>query len=756
MICRAGLQNITVTWAAFLVLFFCPPLLADEQQTEEQTQDEETALPCDEIGEIVVTARRMRQPSFEADRSLHSLSEEHMLRLQGQSLPDNLLETTGVYMQRTNRGAGAPFLRGLVGPQNLITIDGIRFNNSTFRTGPNQYLATIDPSALSRIEVMLGPGSVLYGSDAMGGVIQLFPLDWRKKSGPGLFGGYRFTSYDLASNLWADAQWQDEYVGLMAGGNFMDAGSLRGGDGTKQPISEYLRGSWHARGKYKIGDDMQIGVTYLGMRMRDAGREDRLYEGRFRFYDNDDDFVYLDFRYEPGGMLKQLRVAASYHSMREVIDRYRCDLPENPVEGDAAPCLDAARVGYGKTPREPLTRQEIYTDGVRTPGVMASVDLGFLDDRLRLAGGLEGYFDFVSSAKEQRRGEWEPAWQWHEEERGNFSDGSFYSSFGAFAHAEGDILRHDGHRLVASAGGRVSNFTARADDVPGLGDVDYSHTGLVGSLGVEYLYAARAMAYVNFSQGFRAPNLQETTVMGDTGSKFEVPNDDLSPERSNTLEIGTRLRWKPVRFFVCAFISFADKVIDERELDEDEWRELDLDPEAIGDKPVVQRVNSASGLFWGMEGTLTLGPWMDTVLWARLAWVRAEIETPAGEIYPARRIPPLMGAAGLRYERAERGFYVEIFTRFAGSQTRLHPSDESDLRICEDPDSLGNTYGDSGASCPGTEAWATLNLRAGYRLDKRLRVDVAATNLTDELYHYHGSGIDAPGAGISVSMIGSY
>jgi len=728
----------------FMVILISSPAPAEEEVCEPQVE------------EIVITARRCPQPEFVTDRSLHLLSAEDILVLQGQTLPDVLQETTGVFMQRTNRGAGAPFLRGLVGPENLILVDGIRFNNSTFRSGPNQYLAMIDPTAIDHVEVMLGPGSVLYGSDAMGGVIQVFPLKWRKDTGLGALAGGRFTSHDLSTAVWADAEWQQDDARLLFGGTFRNMESLRAGRGVEQPISDFMNGSWRARGLYGIGDNMELGVTYLGMRVRDAGREDRLYEGRFRFYDNDDDFIYLDWRYRPGGVLKELRVAPSFHRMHEVADRYRCDLPDNPVVGDADACLEAGRIASDRLPPDPFTGQEIYRDTVLTPGVMATADMGFLGGRIRATTGLEAYFDFVYSGAEERRGDRVPPWVWQEAGRGNFSNGSTYRSLGAFVHAEGDLAVRGEHSLIAGAGGRVSNFGAAASDVPGLGDVEYSRTGFVGTAGIKYLYGRSFLAYANFSQGFRAPNLQETTVLGDTGSKFEVPNGDLSPETGNTLEIGTRIRWSPAQFYLSAFVSFMDDVIDERELSGEEWAALGLDPLVVGDKPVVQRINSASGLFWGMEGTAMLGPWLDTTIWARLAWVRAEVENQAGEVYPARRIPPLMGAAGIRYRPADKGFYAEIFTHFAGRQTRLHPSDRTDLRMCEDPQNLGNTYQDSGLKCPGTDGWITLNVRGGYRFDRWLRLDLAATNLTDELYHYHASGVDAPGVGVSISLVGSY
>jgi outer membrane cobalamin receptor len=87
--------------------------------------------------------------------------------------PELLLSVPGVFLQRTNQGGGSAFVRGLTGNQTLLILDGIRFNNSTFRYGPNQYLNTIDPFSLDQIEVVRGSGSVQYGSDALTGAVHL-------------------------------------------------------------------------------------------------------------------------------------------------------------------------------------------------------------------------------------------------------------------------------------------------------------------------------------------------------------------------------------------------------------------------------------------------------------------------------------------------------------------------------------------------------------------------------------------------------
>ena len=84
-----------------------------------------------------------------------------------------LTGAVGVMVQQSTYGQASPFLRGLTGYHVLNLIDGVRFNNSTFRSGPNQYIALVDPSQMQIVEAMLGPSSSQFGSDSMGGTIQL-------------------------------------------------------------------------------------------------------------------------------------------------------------------------------------------------------------------------------------------------------------------------------------------------------------------------------------------------------------------------------------------------------------------------------------------------------------------------------------------------------------------------------------------------------------------------------------------------------
>ncbi|NJN34094.1 MAG: Plug domain-containing protein [Saprospiraceae bacterium] len=138
------------------------------QNSEKNTQSDST------LQELVVTAQRSASDAFITPEAITVLQNGFLGRTLPRSTPEALQGTAGVFVQKTNHGGGSPFVRGLTGNQTLILIDGVRLNNATFRFGPNQYLNTIDPLSIERVEVLRGSGGVAYGSDAMGGTIQIF------------------------------------------------------------------------------------------------------------------------------------------------------------------------------------------------------------------------------------------------------------------------------------------------------------------------------------------------------------------------------------------------------------------------------------------------------------------------------------------------------------------------------------------------------------------------------------------------------
>ena len=701
---------------------------------QEQNQDYET----------VVSASRSNEALGAAGRQVHAVSDQQIYDQQSANVIESITEAPGVHMQQTNVGAGSPILRGLVGPQNLIVLDGLRFNTSTFRTGPNQYLNTLSLLGLEKIEILHGPSGTLFGQGAMGGLIHLITEN------PKLADGLKLRSQIAVST--ADGTRHGDVRGhygardwaLNLGGAFQQRGELRAGHGRIQPASDYQGASWFLKGRKLLGKSMALTTTYRGSMIDGAGRTDRLGQGDIRFYDNFDHFAYLRLGWagSNASLLKSARLSLSWHHTNEKIRRFSCNQSEGIVD-DIVGC--AVRSEFA------VNRRRVYHDKVHVVGIEAQTHLAMLKldksplngvkHRLKLTLGAEANFDRITSNLMDGRLSENYAMR---EKRGNLSDGSSYRTMGAFAQGKFLLMQPFARAgLFLHAGGRVSNFGAFAEEVPGIGTVDYDHLGLSGSGGLQLRVADVLNIYLNYDQGFRAPNLQETTVLGDTGSKFEIPNDNLGPERSATAEFGIRGSYDRLfEYDLTLFRADITGMIDEEDATYNGESEFE-------GKPVKRRINSEQARFMGFTAELKLH-WSDFTLKGHGMWTKGDVTHTEGEQTPARRVPPLQGQVGLRYNlisetykpknNKPRGF-VEFFAQMAARQDRLHPSDERDLRICETQLHTGVLE----QNCQGTRGFYTLNLRGGWEFDENIGFRVGVYNLLDRRYRRHGSGYQAAG-----------
>ena len=207
----------------------------DKENQAKEKNDEEKKSP-EIIHEIEVVAKRAPEARFKTDRSVTIMPRGTMKEQTPRTLPEALHDTPGTFVQQTNMGGGSPIIRGMIGPQLLIMVDGIRFNNSTYRTGPGQYLNLIDPLSIDRIEVLRGPGSVLYGSDAMGGVIQVTSLSGMDTPGShntSLSGNLlsRYQSANKGSVLHGNFEYGHNGFTIIGGGGYKKFNGLEGGSG---------------------------------------------------------------------------------------------------------------------------------------------------------------------------------------------------------------------------------------------------------------------------------------------------------------------------------------------------------------------------------------------------------------------------------------------------------------------------------------------------------------------------------------------
>jgi iron complex outermembrane receptor protein/hemoglobin/transferrin/lactoferrin receptor protein len=656
-----------------------------------------------------VVARGVHEDPFDALREVDVLDARDLAERRPRTVPEALAEIPGAYVQKTNHAGGSPVVRGMIGPQNLILVDGVRLNTSTYRTGPIQYLNTVDGFSLERIELLRGPGSVLYGSDALGGVFQLVTRDPVAPE-PGTTG--RFTPLAILRGNTADLERSGRAAlsvatpgfGLIGGATLRTFGDLRGGgDLGRQIWSGYDELDWDA--KVRVGEPggHRLEVLYQGVRISDAGRTDKL-EARdtLTLYDeNTRDLIYASAVLRLRPIHTRLTLTPSWQRQREVrrVIVFTDDSWETPSK---------------------VTRSD---DVVNTAGMALRGDTRLFARRLDLLYGADYSIDRVlsetsSGASEDTLLPGLPT----------YPEGSRHQRFGLYALATGTPVRTERWvELVVHGGVRLASFASLAPDVPEFGDVRTRHTGGVAAAGVHLRQRGKFAVGLGFDQGFRAPNLSETARVGDTGQWFEIPNPALRPDRSDTLELRGRFHAGPVTFGSAGYVSFLrDLVIRIPASHEGQ-------DDVLG-TPVVQHVNAGSGRVVGVEARVDVDLPLHLWIGGDLTWTRGDYEDPAVGWTPMSRIPPLFGTGRLRFAPPWPQAFVEVYVQAAGAQRRLSPQDESDLRIPEG----------------GTDDWWTLNVRAGLRPIRWLQLSVSGANLTDNFYWIHGSGVAGSGASLSL------
>ncbi|MBL8719141.1 MAG: TonB-dependent receptor [Myxococcales bacterium] len=671
-------------------------------------------------------------PSAPTSRVTRLEADERLAR----STPEALHFEPGVFVQQTGHGQASPFVRGRTGQQTVILFDGIRLNNSTWRQGPNQYLFTIDVGSLAAIEVLRGGASTLYGSDAIGGVVHVRPLEPRVDEDRGLYlrprarlrgggaDGEWSERFQLDAQL--DPAWQ-----ILTGFGFRRLGPLRAGGPVRSPVTGEIPQvpAFEADGKTMLGTGFAeltadvravhqlsptrrlVAATYL-YRQYDAPRTDACppaFAPRSECLRYDEQFRTLAYLAFEGalGPLPRARVVASYQRQHE---RRIGERPSGRARSGGRDDVDTFGIVATAAPHA-LVR----------PGV-----------RLAVSFGADAYFDRIAST----------AWTQFTDldltlplSRGQYLDGSRYATGGAWARVETELVE----LLAIRAGGRLGLVRAKADGeaTSGSRPVDAAFTAHAASLSVELRAKPWLSLIASYDRSFRAPNLDDLTSRQQTGPGFQFENPDLRPEIADTFELGARLRTP--RLLVEGWV-FRSRVRDAI------LRAIrsaadcpPATPQCVGSWSRLQLVNTpGASTLDGFEVSVRYRPIEAVLARASVSYAYGRgpnAQDPGGPEVPLSRVAPLNGNLELRWGGSS-GLWAGGGLRWAAAQTRLAPSDQSDARI----------------PVGGTPGWWALDVRAGYRVDARLLFTVVLENVSDAAYRVHGSSINGPGRGVRVGM----
>lgn len=666
-----------------------------------------------ELETVQVTASRSEARVGEVPQALTVVTRDQIEREAPQTWTELLRGQPGAFTQASGPGQGIVIVRGLKGSEVLHLVDGMRLNNAFFRNSPSQYIALVDPYNIDRVELQRGPGATLYGSDAMGGVVQILTPEYRFDAEDWQFAGKLRTQYgsaDLSRIVRAEGAAGRRGLSLSTGFTFMQYGERDLGGGGRENLTDYL-----ARGY----DGKLLWSPFSSQELMLSGQ----------YFEFPKLARYFDVAGGPGGEGGDVQSYFMPNDRTALHARYRFLAPLGFVHGLelqlGRQVIDDERLRQPNASRIDTEQNRSTLDGVTA---QAWTPVG---DSLSLRYGVELYRDTVDSAKQRT-----PLSSGiTTDTTSTFPDGARQDSLGVYMLAQWQAAA----RWKLDGGLRYSRVATELPATAVSAAADFADDDLTWQFGSLFELTPTLAWTATAARGFRAPNIFDLGTLGPRPSgdveQVNVPNTGLRPETVTSIDSGLRWNQGGWRAELTAFYADYDDRIEAREPTGNTIAEGELgcsDPDGCVE---VQSRNIAQARYWGVEAASGVRvAFVDA--YAVLNWTYGQELRDGAQTTAANRIPPLNGQIGARLS-LPAAVVVEPYVLFAGAQDRLDDDDRNDVRI--DPQ--------------GTAGWATVNLRLGWQAREWLQLQADGRNLLDQDYREHGSGVDAPGAGVVFSAI---
>lgn len=682
--------------------------------------------------EVTITpARGESREVFETAESISIATAEEMSRRAYLILPQALKEEPGIHLQQTTTSQGSLFIRGLTGQQIVTLVNGVRFNNATLRPGANQYVAFIDPDFAERVEVVRGANSSQYGSDALGGTINILTRPaGLMTEGSELHGGFStfFGSADLSAGGAGHLSGGGRNWGFVVAGTGRRTQDLRPGGsidshsvvtrlfglsskllGDRLQDTGYTQYGASAKFVYRAGNADTLTFEYLRGTQLGVRRYDQLDGGLGNLLNRFDPQV-LDFftaRYSRIGLglLDSISATFSFNGQRD--DRTSQSV-NNAAQGLRSKITDE----YNRTNSFGYQAQATTHAGHRSSIVFGGEFYDeYITSRRNELSFNSAMSDFSNIAAVRAR----------------FPNGARYKTLGMFAQSLTSLIPN---RLRGTFGlrySRVSYSQSPADNplsanatptVPpyktNLGDVTFN-TGLVYTISEHFNLTG------NVSRGFRAPNVSDFGSVGNSGIGFEItpeegerlggfagrfdpsqperigsrPLRQLKPEKNYTYDFGVKFRSSRGGATFAVFDSELSDLIERRVVllpqgatGQRIGEQLIIRQDSTGavytalsNSPVFVRANISRVRLRGVEASLLLKLTRELTFNSNASYVRGtDLETrrpPSLE----NGIPPTTGFVSLKWEPAGRAFWFEAYSTFADAQRRFSDNDLQQARI---------------------------------------------------------------------------
>ena len=697
--------------------------------------------------EVVVSATRWRQATGDVPLPVTSVSPEEAALQNPQTTADLLGLSGEVFVQKSQQAGGSPMIRGFATNRLLYTVDGVRMNTAIFRAGNIQNVISLDPFAIENTEILFGPGSMIYGSDAIGGVMSFETLTPRfSLSGQPLISGQavgRTSSADNEKTGHFDVNVGWRKWALVTSFSSFDFGNLR--QGAHGP-ADYVKPFYVQR---QDGLDVVITQDDPLLQIPSAYSQVNLMQ-KVRFSPSPEWDLQYGFHYSEtspyGRYDRNLRLKNglpryaewNYGPQKWMMNNLNVNHLGGTVLYDQM-ILRLARQSFEESRIDrSLNDDERHIRVERVEAYSANLDfIKALGERDTLFFGLEYVVNDVDSTgtdEDVSTGLSVPGPSRYPQ--------ATWKSVAAYLSGQHKLSE----RLLLVGGLRYNQFYLNAEfdttfyPFP-FTTAENNHGALTGSLGAVWRPSASWIVSANLATAFRSPNVDDMGKVFDSEpGAVVVPNPDLGPEYALSTDLSVAKRFgESVQVDLSGFYtSLQDAMV---------RRDFTLNgEESIVYDGVLSRVqaiqNAAVANVFGIQAGLDVRLPSGFSFSSDLNFQEGEEELDDGATSPSRHAAPLFGVSRLTYEAGRLGLQLYAIYQAERDHEDLAEEEKAKTEIYA-ADKNGETY---------SPAWYTLNLKAIYRITDHWSVSAGVENLTDRRYRPYSSGISGPGRNFVLSL----
>lgn len=760
-----------------LILYIIPGVVAvNIANAQTKTLNDTTPAKLINLNEVVFSANKAEEKKSDIPYNIEVINSKTIELENPQTSADMLANTGNIMVQKSQAGGGSPIIRGFEASRVLIVVDGVRMNNAIYRAGHLQDVITLDASMLDRTEIVYGPSSVMYGSDALGGVMHFYtkkPLFSPEDKMLFRMNSYvRYSSANQEKAGHVDFNLGFKKLASLTSISYSDFDDLRTGNG-RDPNPDfgknyyYVGQNWNATADstirnndpniqkrsgysqmdilqkfaFKVNDNVELGLNLQYSTSSNINRYDRLTEAG-----SGGNLKFAEWYYGPQNRL----MAALYTNIKsdgKLFDNLRVTA--------AFQSIDQERVSRRfSTNYKTSSNNNKRTSQLENVGV-TSLNADFrknVKEKHELSYGLEAVYNKVTSTATMTNiytGE-------------NYTPvATRYPNGGSTMMNMAAYLTHSweiNEQLILSEGIRYTynTLTANFDTSKTASPFQFPFTAvkqqnnaLNGNIGLVIMPEKNIRFSILGSTGFRAPNVDDMAkVFESAGSVLIVPNEKLKPEYVYNIEfaLSTTIMDDKVKLEGGYHYSFLDNAIVTKAT-QYQGKDSAMFNGTLSQVRSPQNVDVAviQGAWAGIYADFTDHVSFKSTLNYTVGEYRQEITGSSSmpdrdTIMPLDHIPPMFGQTSLIYHFKK--FESEIYARYSASKLA------KDYSLGKEDNELYSADPIKGYM-PG---WVTFNVKTAYHVTKNFTVNLGVENLFNRHYRVFASGVSSPGRNIVVSL----